>query len=104
MRPAPVAQPRRLIHQQPRRVHVHRAVGQHVADGVELTDHAVELPPSDSLRDDVSYAIGVLTNARHRENAERYLSFVGSEAGQAAYAKFGFVNATADELREKRID
>jgi len=65
---------------------------------------AVELPPSDSLRDDVSYAIGVLTNARHRENAERYLSFVGSEAGQAAYAKFGFVNATADELREKRID
>ncbi|TMJ53302.1 MAG: ABC transporter substrate-binding protein [Alphaproteobacteria bacterium] len=65
---------------------------------------AVELPPSDSLRDAVSYAIGVLTNSKHRQAADRYLAFVASEAGQAAYAKFGFVNATADELRSKPID
>jgi len=65
---------------------------------------AVELPPSDSLRTDVAYAIGVLTNSKHKEIADRYLAFVGSEAGQAAYAKFGFVNATAEELRPKPID
>jgi ABC-type molybdate transport system substrate-binding protein len=65
---------------------------------------AVELPPPDSLRDDVAYAIGVLTNSKHKQAADRYLAFVGSEAGQAAYAKFGFVNATADELRPKPID
>jgi ABC-type molybdate transport system substrate-binding protein len=65
---------------------------------------AVELPPSDSLRGEVSYAIGVLTDSKHREAADRYLTFVSSEAGQAAYAKFGFVNATTDELRSKPID
>jgi ABC-type molybdate transport system substrate-binding protein len=65
---------------------------------------AVELPPSDSLRGDVAYAIGVLTNSKHSQAADRYLAFVGSEAGQAAYAKFGFVNATAEELRSKPID
>jgi ABC-type molybdate transport system substrate-binding protein len=65
---------------------------------------AVELPPSDSLRGDVAYAIGVLSNSRHSQAADRYLAFVGSEAGQAAYAKFGFVNATAEELRSKPID
>ena len=30
---------------------------------------AVELPPSDSLRDAVSYAIGVLTNSKHQQAA-----------------------------------
>ena len=65
---------------------------------------AVELPPSDSLRDEVAYAIGVLTSSKHRQTADRYLAFVASEAGQAAYAKFGFVNATTEELRPKPID
>jgi ABC-type molybdate transport system substrate-binding protein len=65
---------------------------------------AVELPPSDSLRGDVAYAIGVLTNSKHKDVADRYLAFVSSEAGQAAYAKFGFVNATTEELRPKPID
>jgi ABC-type molybdate transport system substrate-binding protein len=65
---------------------------------------AVELPPPDSLRSDVAYAIGILTSSKHKQAADRYLAFVGSEAGQAAYAKFGFVNATAEELRPKPID
>jgi ABC-type molybdate transport system substrate-binding protein len=65
---------------------------------------AVELPPSDSLRGEVAYAIGVLTSSTHRQAADRYLAFVASEAGQAAYAKFGFVNATAEELRPKPIE
>ena len=40
---------------------------------------AVELPPSDSLRADVAYAIGVLTNSKHKEAVDRYLAFVGGE-------------------------
>lgn len=65
---------------------------------------AVELPPSDSLRDEVAYAIGALTTAKHRQAADRYLAFVGSKAGQEAYAKFGFVRATVEELHPKPID
>jgi ABC-type molybdate transport system substrate-binding protein len=65
---------------------------------------AVELPPSDSLRGEVAYVTGVLTGSPHRQAADRYLAFVASEAGQAAYAKFGFVNATTEELRQKPIE
>ncbi len=65
---------------------------------------AVELPAADSLRNEVSYAIGVLTNSRHKETAERYLAFLASPAGQTAYAKFGFVEATPEELRPKPIE
>jgi ABC-type molybdate transport system substrate-binding protein len=65
---------------------------------------AVELPASDSLRNEVSYAVGSLDNSKHRPAADRYLAFVVSSAGQAAYAAFGFVNATPDELRLKPIE
>jgi ABC-type molybdate transport system substrate-binding protein len=65
---------------------------------------AVELPVSDSLREEVSYAVGALDNSKHRAVADRYLSFVAGAAGQAAYAAFGFVNASPDELRLKPIE
>jgi ABC-type molybdate transport system substrate-binding protein len=65
---------------------------------------AVELPGSDSLRDEVSYAIGALDNSKHKAVADRYLAFVASSGGQAAYAAFGFVNASPDELRLKPIE
>jgi ABC-type molybdate transport system substrate-binding protein len=65
---------------------------------------AVELPVSDSLRDEVSYAVGGLDNSNHKAAADRYLAFVASAAGQAAYAAFGFVNASPDELRLKPIE
>ena len=65
---------------------------------------AVELPASDSLRDEVSYAIGALDNSKHKAAADRYLAFVASGDGQAAYAAFGFVNASPDELRSKPIE
>jgi ABC-type molybdate transport system substrate-binding protein len=65
---------------------------------------AVELPVADSLRDEVSYAVGPLENAKHRENAEAFLAFLGTAAAQDAYAKFGFVKARPDELMLKPID
>jgi ABC-type molybdate transport system substrate-binding protein len=65
---------------------------------------AVELPVSDSLRDEVSYAIGALDDSKHKAVADRYLAFVASSGGQAAYVAFGFVNAGPDELRLKPIE
>jgi ABC-type molybdate transport system substrate-binding protein len=64
----------------------------------------VQLPPADSLRDEVSYAIGALENGRHRENAELYLAFLATPGAQEAYEKFGFVKARPDELSPKPID
>jgi len=64
---------------------------------------AVKLPPEDSLRDEVAYAIGPLDGAPRKAVADRYLAFLGTESAQAAYAKYGFVNATPQELALKPI-
>jgi ABC-type molybdate transport system substrate-binding protein len=64
---------------------------------------AVELPPEDSLCSEVAYAVGGLVKARHPENAAAYLAFLRSDAGQNAYAKFGFVGATKDELTQRPL-
>jgi ABC-type molybdate transport system substrate-binding protein len=64
---------------------------------------AVPLPPGDSLIDEVSYAIGVLTKARHKDAANRYLSFLQSDEGQNAYARFGFIRASKADLAIREI-
>ncbi len=64
---------------------------------------AVRLPPADSLRDEVAYAIGALNGSPHRAMAARYLAFLATPQAQAAYAKYGFVNATREELALKPI-
>lgn len=68
--------------------------------------HAVEaipLPPEDSLINEVSYAIGILSDSPHKDAANSYLAFLRSDAGQAAYEKFGFIRATAAELALRPI-
>ena len=65
---------------------------------------ALELPAVDSLRDEVSYAIGALENSRHRGNVDAYLAFLATAAAQDAYARFGFVKARPDELVLRPID
>jgi ABC-type molybdate transport system substrate-binding protein len=58
----------------------------------------VTLPSADSLRDKVSYYITPLAaTPAHKRLAEAYASYVTSEPGDAVYAKFGFVPATAAE-------
>ncbi len=64
---------------------------------------AIPLPAEDSLIDEVSYAIGVLINARHKDAANRYLSFLQSDQGQNAYAKFGFIKASKADLAIREI-
>jgi ABC-type molybdate transport system substrate-binding protein len=65
---------------------------------------AVELTAFDSLRNEVSYAIGALDNSKHKQVADRYLAFVTGPDGQAAYVSFGFVGASASELQMKPIE
>ena len=65
---------------------------------------AVALPAEDSLRNEVSYVIGVLGNAAHRQAGEAFLDFLRSPEGQDTYAKFGFVNADGEELKMKPIN
>lgn len=64
---------------------------------------AVKLPPIDSLRDEVAYAIGALVNSPRKAAADRYLAFLKTSAAQTAYGKYGFVNASPEELRLKPI-
>ena len=64
---------------------------------------AVALPDQDSLRTEVSYAIGMLTDSKHRQAAEAFLDFLRSADGQDAYAKFGFVRASDAELQQRQI-
>jgi ABC-type molybdate transport system substrate-binding protein len=63
----------------------------------------VSLPQEDSLRNDVSYAVWILIGSPHRPVADLFLRVLASPEGQEAYAKFGFVRATAQELAPKNI-
>jgi ABC-type molybdate transport system substrate-binding protein len=63
----------------------------------------VRLPPEDSLRDEVAYAICVVAKGAHPEAAARYVAFLATPEAQAAYARFGFVNASAASLALKSI-
>ncbi len=70
-------------------------------DGAKVD--SVKLPPEDSLRDEVSYAIGALTGSPNQAAADRYLAFLATPAAQDAYAEFGFVKATPEELKLRPI-
>ena len=63
----------------------------------------VKLPPQDSLREEVAYAIGALTAGPRQGAAARYLAFLATPQAQAAYSKYGFVNGTPQELSLKPI-
>ncbi len=70
--------------------------------GVDID--AVELPPDDSLRNEVAYAIGLLAKSPHEQAADAFLAFLRSPAGQDAYAKYGFVKASNTDLMLKPIN
>ena len=63
----------------------------------------ITLPPKDSLIDEVSYAIGMLTTSNHQAAAQKYLNFLQTSAGQEAYARFGFLKASKTELELRPI-
>jgi ABC-type molybdate transport system substrate-binding protein len=63
----------------------------------------VALPPEDSRRDYISYVIGALVGSPRSEAAGRFLAFLATPSAQEAYTRFGFVGASAEELRLKPI-
>ena len=78
-----------------------------VTEGIEAQREGkavdmVRLPPADSLRDEVSYVVGALPGPR-RAAADRYLGFLRTPEAQAAYAKYGFVNASPEALEPRLI-
>ncbi|NNN05921.1 MAG: substrate-binding domain-containing protein [Elusimicrobia bacterium] len=63
----------------------------------------VDLPPQDSLRDQVSYLITPITGARHAAGASAFLRFLETAPARDAYAAHGFVPARSDESEPRPI-
>jgi ABC-type molybdate transport system substrate-binding protein len=69
------------------------------AQGRSLDGVAIAAPLNQ--QDKVNYAIGIMTNGRNAENAARYLAYLGTDAAQSIYEKYGFIRATTEELQSK---
>ncbi len=63
----------------------------------------VPIPAPYNKQDKVGYAIGALKSGRNPYNAMRYLSYLGTQDAQAIYAKYGFVEASTNELKLKPL-
>jgi len=64
---------------------------------------AVRLPPQESMRDQRAYAVRALTGGSCGEAAARYLAFLATPDAESAHARFGSVNASAQDLTLKPI-
>jgi ABC-type molybdate transport system substrate-binding protein len=56
-----------------------------------------------NMADKVGYAIGALSTGRNQDNAKAYLDYLTTEAAQNIYASYGFVPASAAELKLRPI-
>ena len=63
----------------------------------------VEIPAPYNMAHKVGYAIGALKTGRNAYNAMRYMSYLGTSDAQKIYAKYGFVNASTEDLKLKPI-
>jgi ABC-type molybdate transport system substrate-binding protein len=61
----------------------------------------VEIAAPLNKQDKVNYAIGIMTNGRHTDNAARFLAYLATDAAQSIYEKYGFIRANAEELQLK---
>ena len=61
----------------------------------------VSIPAPLNKQAEVAYAIGKLNKGKNQKNADRFLSYLGTAAAQNIYASYGFLKATADELKVK---
>ncbi|HSS66412.1 MAG TPA: substrate-binding domain-containing protein, partial [Gammaproteobacteria bacterium] len=59
----------------------------------------VAIPAPLNKSDVVGYAIGALKTGRNPDNARRYLEYLTTDEAQDIYAKYGFVKASAEELK-----
>lgn len=63
----------------------------------------VNIPAPYNMANKVGYAIGVLKTGRNSYNASRYLAYLGTDAAQNIYKKYGFVGASTEDLKLKPI-
>lgn len=63
----------------------------------------VTMPEKDSMKNEVNYIAGNVPGAAHEKAAQAYLKFLGSNAGQSAYASHGFIEASRDELKVRPV-
>ena len=63
----------------------------------------VAIPASLNKGDVVGYAIGALKTGRNQDSAAHYLRYLATERAQKIYAKYGFVKASAKELKLRPI-
>lgn len=63
----------------------------------------VSIPAPYNMAHKVDYAIGVLSEARNPENANRYLAYLATDDAQDIYASHGFGRAMKEDLLLKPI-
>jgi ABC-type molybdate transport system substrate-binding protein len=63
----------------------------------------VEIESPLNKRSKVNYAVGIMNSGRNQDNAARYLAYLATDDAQAIYEKYGFIRASADELKLKEL-
>ncbi|MBL1276156.1 MAG: substrate-binding domain-containing protein [Ectothiorhodospiraceae bacterium] len=63
----------------------------------------VSIPAPLNKESKVGYAIGKLTKAKNPKNADRFLAYLATAAAQNIYASYGFLKASAEELKVKKL-
>ncbi len=63
----------------------------------------VKIPAPLNKQDKVGYAIGPMLNGRNMSSAKNFLGYLATSAAQNIYAGYGFLPATAKELKLKAL-
>ena len=63
----------------------------------------VKIPAPLNKQDKVGYAIGPMLKGRNMSNAKHFLGYLATSAAQNIYAEYGFLPATASELKIKDL-
>jgi ABC-type molybdate transport system substrate-binding protein len=71
------------------------------AEGRQIDGVAIPAPLNKESK--VGYAIGKLNKAKNQKNADRFLSYLATGDAQNIYAKYGFLKASAEELKIKKL-
>ncbi len=71
------------------------------AEGRKVEGVAIPAPLNKESK--VGYAIGKLNKAKNAKNADRFLAYLASVDAQNIYASYGFLKATAEELKLKKL-
>ncbi|WP_198262470.1 molybdate ABC transporter substrate-binding protein [sulfur-oxidizing endosymbiont of Gigantopelta aegis] len=72
-----------------------------LAEGRKVEGVAIAAPFN--MGHKVGYAIGSLSTGKNQKNASRFLAYLSTSQAQDIYAKYGFVKATAEDLKLKPI-